>query len=240
MVQILASLQNPLVKHLSKLKGSKAYREEKRRVLISGFTMIQELSQIIPIRTLIVEQEISIPAEKMFIAPPPIFKKITGLPQPEGALAEVDLPQYQDVSHLSPIVILDHVTDPGNLGTILRTALALGYKGAYIVEGSVDPFNDKALRSAKGATFRLPIAFGPIEKLNFPGTIYAADAKGINIEQCLFTPPFAIAFGNESNGFISPLLQNSNKIAIPLPGGVESLNVSAAAAISLYIAKKIL
>jgi TrmH family RNA methyltransferase len=236
MVQILSSLQNPIVKHLSKLTASKAYREEKKRVVISGFTMIQELSKITPIRTLVVEQEVSTPAEKIFVAPPAIFKKITALPNPEGALAEIDLPQYQDVSHLSPLIILDHVQDPGNLGTILRTALGLGYKGAYIVEGSVDPFNDKSLRAAKGSTFRLPLGFGSIEALNFKGSIYTADPRGEPLHCCTFTPPFAFAFGNETHGIVSPLLQNCEKVAIPLSSGVESLNVSAAAAICLYVA----
>ena len=231
---MIESTQNHLVKHLSKLRVSRAYRHSQKRCIISSLKTIKELPNNTTIKTLLIEQDLSLHSEKTFFTNRSVVKKITGFPSPEGVVAEVELPDYQDVSKLSSIVILDNIQDPGNLGTILRTALALGYKGAYLTSGCVDPFNDKVISASKGAVFHMPINMGPIEDLHFEGTIWSAHLQGEPLTKAKFEGPFAIAFGNEGSG-ISEYLENQSKVvAIAMPGGVESLNVASAASIILH------
>ncbi len=97
----------------------------------------------------------------------PVFAKITGLQSVQGigAAAEVDLPHDAQLSSMAKgtlrrLLVLDGVQDPGNLGTLLRTALALGWQAVYLLEGCCDPFNDKAVRASRGASFRIPLTHG--------------------------------------------------------------------------------
>lgn len=230
-MQEIKSLQNPLVKHFTKLRTSRAYREEMQSALILGKKMILELSQFLSIKTLLIQQDLSVEAKKIFYTTPEILKKISGLQSPEGAIAEVALPLYQDLSKKNRILILDQISDPGNLGTLLRTAKALGFEGAHLIEPCVDPFNDKALRAAKGATFSLPLGHGP---LTFEGSYYAADMKGDPIDQIHFQPPFALVLGSESHGISKALLHLCKRVSIPMQEGSESLNVAIAGAICMY------
>ena len=87
------------------------------------------------------------------------MKKISGMQTPEGLVVEIEMPKPAPLEGLKYLLALDGVSDPGNVGALLRTALALGWQGIFILDESCDPFNDKALRSARGATFRLPLAW---------------------------------------------------------------------------------
>jgi RNA methyltransferase, TrmH family len=231
-MKTLISSQNPTVKHLAKLVSSKSYRYKSQRIVILGETMVREVSKLWPIRTLLSVQEISIKADETFITTPEIIRKIAPLPEPEPLLAEVDMPPFRDLSKASKILILDGIKDPGNLGTILRTAHALGFNGAHLLDNCVDPFNDKALRAAKSSTFFLPLGTGPI---HFEGSLYAAEASGSPIDSLLFEEPFALILGSESHGITTELASRAKSVAIPLSHGVDSLNVGIAAAICMYV-----
>jgi len=161
-----------------------------------------------------------------------IVKKITGLASPDSMVAEIALPEMKNLRGAAPILILDKISDPGNLGTLLRSALAFGYKGAFILEGSADPFNDKALRAAKGATFHLPLALGSWEEcrqmIDLP--FYFGDTSG---SKALPTGPHALVLSNETHG-PSPEIR---KAGIPLhiaTQNVESLNVAVAGSILMH------
>jgi len=231
-MQKIISPQNPLVKHLSKLRNSKSYRKEKQSVIILGKKIILELSQFLSIKTLLLEQDIFIPAEKIFYTNREILKKIANIPNPEGAIAEVALPSFQNLSKMSSILILDRITDPGNLGTLIRTAKALNFNGAHLLPGCVDPFNDKAIRAGKGATFTLPLGYG---SLDFQGDLFAADMSGTPIDRVEFKKPLALILGSESHGVDPFWLEKAKKISIPMNGQTESLNVATAGAICMYV-----
>ncbi len=246
----ISSLQHSLVKHLVKLRENKNYRYEQKRVLISGQKLIEELSSQFSLQTLILENETSISfshqANESFYVTPQILKKITGLENPESIAAEIDMPEQSDLSLCRSLLILDGVSDPGNLGTLLRTAKALGWDGAYLTERSTDPFNEKALRSAKGATFTLAWKKGSWEELNGliktkNMTVLAADAKGKDLAGCKSSLPssdIALALGNEAHGLTNDLKKISQLIAIPMNGRMESLNVASAGAILMYALKE--
>ena len=145
-----------------------------------------------------------------------------------------------------PIVCLDAVQDPGNFGTILRTAEAAGASGVISLKGSVDAFAPKTLRSAMGSAFRLPIATDVsveelLAKTGSAGLkIVAAAAEGeTDYSNFDWRQPAMIVLGNEANGVRPELLKSCDaRVNIPLRAPVESLNVSAAAAVILFEAAR--
>lgn len=144
------------------------------------------------------------------------------------------------------IVCLDAVQDPGNFGTILRTAEAAGASGVVALKGSVDAFAPKTLRSAMGSAFRLPIAtdvsLGELLAASQTAElkIVATTAEGkTTYSDFDWRQPSVVVFGNEANGVRPELLKHADtQISIPLRAPVESLNVSAAAAVILFEAAR--
>jgi RNA methyltransferase, TrmH family len=241
----ISSLQHPLVKHLVKLRQDRAYRYQCQRVLVSGIKLISELPPECQLHTLFLEKGTTSTAKsnQTYYAPPTILKKITGLENPEPIAAEITMPPPFTLSTASLLLILDGISDPGNLGTLLRTAKGLGWDGAFLTPKSTDPFNEKALRAAQGATFTLPWKSGTWEELstflqNKKMSLFAADPSGIDLATCKITPPLALALGNEAHGLTAELKQMATLTAIPMQGRMESLNVGAAGAIFMYAFKR--
>lgn len=235
----ITSLQHPIVKHLALLRKDRDYRKENKCVLISGTKMVQEIGARQKLKTLLIEKESSIPshlsAEFLYEVTPEILKKITGLENPEPIAAEVSLPENADLNKKQFILALDSVADPGNLGTMLRSALGLGWEGVFITSNSVDPYNEKALRAAKGATFRIPIRVGSTDELyslikENRMQVYVADPKGPPLKSQQASHPLVLVVGNESHG----TQMSGRPISIPMGKEMESLNVAAAAAILMY------
>jgi TrmH family RNA methyltransferase len=240
LAKTIISLQHPLVKHWVQLRTDKSFREEEKQVLLMGEKLIRELSEEMEIKTLITNRPVSdIPSAEQWVVTDAILKKITGLEQPDGFAAEVALPAQQDLREKKYLLILDQISDPGNLGTLLRSALALEWEGVIFTPGTVDPFNDKALRAAKGANFRLPYAKWTHEELvqwiqEKTVHAYTADIEGRPINQIAFKPPLALILSNEGAG---PGLWSEScaeKITIPMNQQIESLNVASSGAILLY------
>lgn len=228
----ITSLQHPLVKHWIQLREERVYREETQRVLITGEKMIRELSPRVLIS---LEPVPDSDVSEQVVVTEAILKKITGLECPDGFAAEVVLPPPQDLSSKQFLVILDQISDPGNLGTLIRTALAFQWGGVVVTPGTVDLFNDKALRAARGATFRLPYARQTTDELSRWKThFFCADLEGRALPQSAFRPPVALILSNEARGAGSWSNPIAQKITIPMGPAVESLNVATSGAILLY------
>lgn len=208
-----------------------------------------------PLKTLItLDLNKPIEAQERIIVSEAIFKKITSLEESDGYAAVVDMPEpTADLSQTKRLLILDQIADPGNLGTLLRTAFAFGWDGVIATPGTVDFFNDKALRAAKGATFRLPYCWRPPEEIAFLLKVenrqaFLADMKGTPLGQGPFSPPLALILSHEAKGIRSwaeELTSQSHaadrlakKIALPMERGAESLNVASAGAIFLYTMRR--
>ena len=139
-------------------------------------------------------------------------------------------------------VVLDRIQDPGNLGTILRTADAAGMAGLILLKGTTDIYSPKVVRAAMGSLFHLPVVSGVTEEafLSFAREsglrLYATalDAKARPYDAADFAGPTAIVFGNEGQGVSETLLASSETLYIPMYGGAESLNVAVSTAIVLY------
>ena len=227
-------LKHQTDKRLVKLRTDRATRYQEQSVLISGKKLASEL----PLKALFVVGESNLQAEEVFQVTDEIMKKITGLKNPEGVAAEVKMPSRATLDQVSRLLVLDGINDPGNMGTLIRTALALGWDGVFLLETSCDPFNDKALRASKGAVFRLPIQWGNWQELKKivdknDLQLLVADIEGENYRTVKGGDGLALILGNEAQGPSQESLANSKKITIPMSGQMESLNVSVAGGILL-------
>jgi RNA methyltransferase, TrmH family len=169
-------------------------------------------------------------------------------PNPQGVIAVIEPKRWTlDDLRMNPgatILVLDGVQDPGNVGTMLRTALGLGAAGLVALKGTADLTNSKVIRGAMGASFRLPaVTAGPDEFVAWArlqrAQIWTADAAGDPGERQQTRgadrPAVALVVGNEGAGVGETVAAAADRrIAIPLARGVESLNVAVAAGILLY------
>jgi len=237
-MKLITSKDNPIVKNLVKLTDSKG-RAELGLCIIVGTKLVAEhmdkVSQIF-----IRQDDSKKPQEKinffqknpkdLFALPPSIFNKIAIFDT--DIIATVPIPKSGN--HSSPFVILDRIQDPGNLGTILRTAAAFGYQTIYTID-CADPFSQKSIRSAMGTQFKLNIhKFSP-EYIK-DAKLYIADLDGHSIQDIGFInlQPFGIILGNEGRG-VSEELKKLPHTVVTIPmQNVESLNVAVAAGIILH------
>ena len=229
---------------LVKLRTSNAYRKEKQRVLLEGYNCIQDVVKVhVPLRVFVTENctkklPVSCPT---YVVTDEVMKKISSVKTPEGIVAEFSMPPMHTLSRMTHIIVCDTVSDPGNLGTLIRTAYALGWEGIFLLEGSCDLFNDKALRAAKGATFMLPWRRGSWEELSVliaenQLTLLVADMKGEPPEH-FSGKRVALLLGNEAHG-IRGATSDYEKVAISMHGAIDSLNVAIAGAILMYTLRK--
>ena len=163
----LTSLQHPLVKHLVKLRADSTYRHEHQALVLEGLkahSRIIASCQKLLYTPAYASFASSIAGEKWQVTEA-ILHKISGMTSPEGIVAEIRMPPFVSLGKAKRVLALDGISDPGNMGTLLRTALALGWEAVYFLPGSCDPFNEKALRAARGAHFKLALAKGTAEHL---------------------------------------------------------------------------
>ena len=243
MKQNITSLQHPLVKHLVKLRNNRDYRHEHHSLIVVGKKIIQELSAITPIKTILVSHPENVPAggkiHEVIMTTDDVIQKISGLQSSDGIVAEIEMPKFCDLKGKDKVVVLDRINDPGNLGTIVRTALAFGFDGVFLLDDSCDPYNDKALRASRGSVFKIALAKGSIKDLkaliqNNGFKPYLADITGKNCEEIDASSKCLLILGNEANGPSDSVKELACSVTIPMQDSMESLNVSVAAGILMY------
>jgi RNA methyltransferase, TrmH family len=159
---------------------------------------------------------------------------IVAAPVPTTELTSLRVPEH------ATVLVLDAVQDPGNFGTLVRTALAFGVLAVVALPGTVDPWNPKSVRAAAGATFRVPIAgiewSAALAWLHSNGfSVYVATTDGTPLPQLAPAAHSALVVGNEGAGVGEPALRAADaRVTIPMSGPAESLNVAIAAGILLY------
>lgn len=169
-----------------------------------------------------------------------IMAKISGLPSPPNLAAEFPLPPAKDLSSCRRLLALDGVADPGNLGALLRSALAFGWEGVFFLPDCADPFHEKVIRASRGAPFRLPYAKGSWEVLRtFPHQgRYVADLQGTPLDQLEPQNSCILLLSREGSGVSSAGQQWGQPVTIPMYGEMESLNVACAGAIFMHALQK--
>lgn len=238
----ISSLQHPLVKHLLKLRMDNTYRTAQHSLMLEGVKPIQEVSTQImklfytPAYAAFAD---SIVAEKWQVTEA-ILQKISGMTSPEGVVAEIRMPHLGSLDEAHYVLGLDGISDPGNMGTLLRTALALGWETIYFLPGGCDPFNEKVLRAARGAHFKLTLVKGTVEHLqqwiqSQEVQALVADIRGISPQQVSFAAHRVLILGNEAQGATEAVKHFCTSVSIPMPGEMESLNVAVAGGILLYL-----
>ncbi len=172
------------------------------------------------------------------------FRSAAETESPQGVIAIGEVPPRTldtlQIPSVCRILVLDAVQDPGNVGTIVRTAAALGATATIALPGTVDIWNPKVIRSSMGAQFHHPALHADwaglsafLERGNIE--LWAADAGGEPLEQSRAVPRLAIVVGNEGSGVSADVRARANRtVSLPITSSVESLNVAVAAGIILY------
>ncbi|MDT8716525.1 RNA methyltransferase [Clostridium sp. 19966] len=244
----ITSKDNHLFKDAKKLKERK-YREEKGKFIIEGIRFVEEaVNANASIDKIFVSSSFS-QKNKIFKwndydtyeLKDVLFKELCSTENPQGIAAVVNAKNEAISSGDGIYVLVDKLQDPGNMGTIIRTAHAVNASGVIYTAGTVDPYNDKTLRSTMGSIFYIPVMkdekFEFLSKLKRDGyllVVSALDAQE-DFYELDYTSKTIIAVGNEGNGISDEVLSKADvKVKIPMPGGAESLNASVAASVMLY------
>lgn len=255
----ITSASNPLIKRIRGL-GSRAGRKKAGLFLAEGESVVREafLACCDEIEEIVISSSFDRLDSLLENLPeksdcPPIkvvderlFKEVSGTETPLGIIALVKLPQNNRSRVLglknALITVACSISDPGNLGTIIRTSLAFGADAVFLTRGSVDPYNPKVVRAAAGALFALPV----IEDVDGPDLLNEAKAAGIQVvslaasgdktlKEVDFNKASLLLVGNEAHGIDPELLAKSDLVAsIPIARRSESLNAAVAHAIALY------
>jgi len=184
------------------------------------------------------------------VLPDALFNSIVPSDSPQGVAALIKLPAFSLDQLLNragegPLVVVAGLQDPGNLGTILRSAEAFGAAGICLTEGSVSPYNSKVLRGSAGSIFRLPFLqvssteLIPLLRGRKIRLLATSSHEGTPLPQISWTLPLAVFIGNEGAGLSREIMRQVDEtMAIPQANQVESLNAGVAASIVLYEAAK--
>lgn len=234
----ITSLQNPFVKHLVKLREKRAYREKEGVALVCGETIVEELSSRLKPELVLTTLKCELPIDTLHVSDE-VMKKITDLSSPPSCAALFKIPKPHNLNNLRKILACDRIADPGNLGTLLRTALALGWEGIYLLNHSVDLFNDKVIRASRGGAFLLPFALGTYDDFSLyikknHLTLYVADLEGEDVKSVKREERVALLLGTEGAGQSDRGRALGKKVTIPMEKEMESLNVAVAGSLLMY------
>ncbi len=245
----IISRDNSLFKQLKKLAESSRERRKLGETLLDGVHLVDTYLEVFgePSLLIIAEGESTVEVSHLIqqLADVPtvmfstlMFQELAPVASPTGILALVKTPIIAPLDAPNFVLMLEDIQDPGNLGSMLRTAAAAGVDAVYLSEGCTEAWSPKALRGGQGAQFTLPIVENAdlvsLAK-SFEGQVLATTLRGDSIYKMDLTSPTAIAIGNEGNG-LSGAMQKaaSHHVTIPIARGVESLNAAAAASVCLF------
>ncbi len=250
---VITSKDNEIVKHIRKLRDKKS-RDEFGEFVVEGVKMIEEaVREKAKIKMVVVCEETSqdpiqkdvlykIAKEKLVYVNSKVFKMLTDVTTPQGILAVVEKNIQNEIDFSKDLyLVLDNIQDPGNMGTILRTADSIALTQIIVPKGNADPYNPKVVRSTMGAIFRVNV----IEVEDLAKTIkemkkhklqiFATDLATNDTIYDVNYKKSVIVIGNEGNGVSKEILELADKrIKIPMPGKTESLNAAVATGIILY------
>lgn len=265
--EVITSVQNPLIKRLHQLLERKG-REAQGRFLVEGAHLVEEaLKSGAGVMTLVYDSERDMDAAcrralahhpqdvQVIAASSAVLAKLSETKSPQGIIAEVrkgeaDWSEWLKRKAVARedvlLLLLDEIQDPGNLGTILRTAEAAGVDGVVLGKGSVDLYNGKVVRSTMGALFRLPVftralseAADEWKQRGGRLLVSTLHENSVSYDEVRYDQKTAIVIGNEGRGVSAAMLERADQLVhIPLYGQAESLNAAVAAGVLVYEAKR--
>ena len=244
MENYITSRKNPLLQQVRKLLSSRQERQKTGLFAADGTKLLQEAVQWWPgLQTVILSEgvQVQVPEQVQVVrVPGDVMESISPMQTPQGALFICRLPEQQAFEPVPGMLLLDGIQDPGNLGTILRTADALNVPVA-LLEGCADPYNHKTVRASMGAVFRSPVlqttweaAKAACKEKNIPVAVTALSEKARDIRQAPIEK-MAVVIGSEGQGVRPQILETAEEqLIIPMNSRCESLNAAVAAAIVMW------
>ena len=248
------SAGNPYVKHCVRLRGSGRYRQELGRLLLVGDVPVHEVLGAGEARAHVLFRRegtasgLEAGSAHVLDVNEAVLRKLSGLENVDGLslAAEVAVPAAADFAAwergtLRRLLVLDRIQDPGNLGTLFRTAAALDWDGVYLVNGCCDPFNEKAIRASRGSPFRLPVAAGGVKGLQeiraaHDLQCFSAEPRGPGLPEPreLAGANVCLVLGSEGQGVSDECAAFCDPVGIAMTGAMESLNVGVAGGILMH------
>ena len=248
---VIESKDNTLFKYTKKLKERK-HRVKENKYIIEGFRLVQEAFKAkCKIEYVIVNENGKVKLDdylseymdsiKIYEMKNELFAQLSSTENTQGIIAVANI--NNSISDIDGdfYLLCDKVQDPGNLGTIIRTAHAAGVNGIILTKGTVDIYNDKTIRSTMGSIFYTPIIYDNdltlLKKLKDDGFSLVATSleESKNFFEEDLSGKVILSVGNEGNGISEEIFELADKkVKIPMPGGAESLNVGVATSIILF------
>ena len=248
MEQRITARKNPLLQQVRRLLTSKKERENSGLFVADGTKLLAEAVAWWPgLDTVILSDgvDVSVPEHVRIVrVPEDVMESVSPMQTPQGALFLCRLPEKEAFVPKPGMLLLDGIQDPGNLGTILRTADALDIPVA-LLEGCADPYSHKVVRASMGAVFRRPVvqttwqeAQAACDQAKIPVAVTALDEKSVDLRDADLTA-MAVVMGSEGQGVRAEILaQASKSLIIPMSARCESLNAAIASAIVMWQMKK--
>lgn len=257
----ITSKNNPIIKEIRSL-SKKKYRWKNKLYIIEGIKLLEEaLDNDVKVKYILYSKTIYETQQgknilsrlekyqRLFQVDETIFRSLSDTENPQGILGvvEFDINDYKELLYKeeTSLFYLDAVMDPGNLGTIIRSADAFNIDGIIMGEGSVDPYNPKVVRATMGSLFRVPLYFDNNYSIlkdlkTHQFKIHTTYLKGsLANHRVTYQGKYIVVIGNESTGVSENVVKMSDTlIKIPIPGRAESLNAGVAASILMYEAAK--
>lgn len=244
-LKFIQSVQNDKVKEWKKLMTKKG-REKANQFIVEGFHLVEEALKKDYASVIIVDENIEIPHGwnvdniEMYHISSAVAKALGETETTQGVFAICEQKPLH-LSTYSRVLLLDGVQDPGNIGTIIRTADAAGVELIVCGNGCVDVYNGKSLRSTQGSIFHIPVLKGDLQewipRLQDQGiTVYGTSLQNAkDYREVQLADKYALVMGNEGNGVSDAVLEQCDQnLYIPILGEAESLNVTVATGILLY------
>jgi len=244
---MITSNHNPKLKLIRALQSRAKERRDAGAFLAEGIRLVEEAhaanwpfrfvlhDEVINARGSLLIENLKSRGVECAMVPSSIMKSMSETKSPQGVLAVLNTFPIPNPESLNFILIPDRIRDPGNLGTLLRTAAGAGVQSVFIPPETADAFAPKVLRSGMGAHFRLPIhalTWDEIKQQTRALQVYLADTRGQSCWEMNLRNPLALIVGGEADGASEHARQLANgKISIPMPGHAESLNASVAGSV---------
>ena len=241
MEQRITARKNPLIQQVRRLLSSRRERQQAGLFAADGIKLLEEAVHWWPgLDTVILSEEVQVTLPdhiRTVRVSREIMEYISPMETPQGALFLCRLPEKRPFMPVAPMLLLDGIQDPGNLGTILRTADAMHVKVA-LLEGCADPYSHKVVRASMGAVFRTDVlqttwidAKAALAKAGIPVAVTALSPRAEDIRRAA-VQTMAVVIGSEGQGVRKEILDSADReLIIPMNEHCESLNAAVAAAI---------
>lgn len=240
MIKEITSPNNEYIKELNKLNNKK-YRDEAGKFIVEGYHLVDMAKPYLETLLITDMKDYNIiPNVNYILTSNEVINKLSQTKSPQGIIGIAKIKKAKEISS-NKILILDGVQDPGNVGALVRSALAFGFEDIILSKDSCDIYNDKVIRASQGAIFDLNIIYEDlietisVLKNNGYKVYGTALHNSTPINEIKLNDKAAVILGNEGNGVRKEILEiTNNNIYLPISSKIDSLNVSVAGSIVMY------